>query len=275
MANLIEGSPARYHLATIPGVIQIAVNKSVMLTPTAFSRELTSAIQEELKLPEPFNPPSADKEWGFGPIIQQNEQPGSEWVIFNAGLPDVDIDQTRAFAVAATLGLVLSVLNQSDIESLAQSPQYSKVELSNSRGGFNSNPMYVGLFEPFVSWIKDKTEEEMTPPVLESMRSALAKLRPQSASFLQDRIRLRKSHTGLVNFYAPGDATALGSFERPEYESTGSTEGPISAGFKRTLKHGLSPKNLDHVYSQLVLLAGVAKLEELATGGYFKSSQTA
>ncbi len=79
MGYLKEGSPARYHLATTGEVIQIAVNKKIVLRASNFSPRLTEEISKTNNLPDLFIPPSSDREWGFGPILREEQSENPEY----------------------------------------------------------------------------------------------------------------------------------------------------------------------------------------------------
>src|SRR3989344_795177 len=105
MANLIEGGPARYHLGANPQGIEIAVHKSVVPTAEDFPAEDTVAIGAFLRLPVTFIPPTDDRGWGFGEVLETKDSPNREWVIYDARFPKGinPVDDDRGFAYSASV----------------------------------------------------------------------------------------------------------------------------------------------------------------------------
>ncbi len=275
MSKLTEGSPARYRLAAEPGAIQVAVNKSIIPSASDFQAEQTDSIRERLDLPRIFTPPNPDREWGFGPVLKDTGIQNPEWVIFQADLPQLKTnDDVEGFAVAATLGLLFSTLNEAEVECSSEIQQGLKVSLTNSKRSFSSNDLYIALFSPIMNFLKATHDGGLEKAVSEAMLSAYTSLRGVDKSgYFRNLITLNRPSDEIMYFRAPGNATELQYSKREKILGRSSkTTGPLIDRVITETSHRLTPKNLDHVDSQLTLLAGVAKLEEIATGGYFKSS---
>lgn len=275
MPALQEGDRARYHLGTTPKSIEIVVNKAVVPTAEDFPSETTEYFRRELGLLHSFTLPSSDKEWGYGSVIRQFNASNPDYVIFQADLPIMDNGNSRTgYAIAATLGLIFSTLYQTDKKSTSNVPQFCHVNLTNQnpdRQIFNNNPMDVTLFQPFVDWIQSNNDVNVEKIVSESMIQAYSTIHPnEETEYWHDGTVFKKVSDSIMYFHVPGDATSLSYHQETITELIPDATGPLSNRFKRLVKHRLTPKNLDLVDSQLTLLVGVAKLEELATGGYFR-----
>jgi hypothetical protein len=263
MSKIQEGEPSRYHLGTSSTTIDIAINKGVAPDASGFPIKDMDVIRKYLQLPQEFILPSPDREWGFGPVLKLVDSPNPGWLIYQATLPDgiSSKDDNDAFQVAATLGILFHDLNTTDRISNSTVPQNLTVSLNSGRNWRDGNPIWVTINKPLVRWINMHLESALAPAIENTMTEAFNRISgnrsTEDQKYYRNKIKFRMSAPKFVSFDVPGDAS-LNSGTALIYENS-------------NLKgYELSSHNVDRVVSQLTLLTGIAKLEELAFGNCFE-----
>lgn len=257
MGYLKEGSPARYHLATENHGLLIAVHKKSIPSEDCYDPDQTEKVAEQNDLPEDFIPPSSDREWGFGPVLREEQSLNPEFVIYTCDFPKRGKENSdEIWSTAATLMLFFHALNFSK-ESGSEVKQNLAVRMVLDRKkSYYGAGLGVELYSPLTIWIERNFNQERQISVKETMINAFHQMwNNQGDQHVFDRdFNVSVTKPDLVHLSVMGDACSL---DPDEF---------IHNGYG----YDLTPHNTDSPIQQLSLLTGVAKLEELATNRYFR-----
>ncbi len=255
MGYLKEGDPARYHLATNEEGLLIFVHKKAVPIASDFRANIVEAIAQRNNIPDLFLPPSADREWGFGHVLREQNSDNSDFISYVCELPKSfppDGNPDRVFGVTSTLMLLFDALNlRNDTNSQTKQNLMVQMAVDRTRDAYGS-PISIKLFSPITHWIGEHATQRIKERIGDSMFEAFSKMWNTDGEF-GNQFRVGINHPNLIHLAVFGDACGLD----PEYID------------KKSLTYTLVPHNTDSPIQQLSLLAGVAKLEELATEKYF------
>lgn len=201
-------------------------------------------LRERLGLPEFIFPNS--RLWGFGNTISTDGENG-DWITWKCELPTARNFGTKAFAISATLNVIFNLLRNCEITGDTNQTQLlainSWMTLNAPHGGFFS----VILSSSLCEWISQRGyyyKEEIDAAMVAAYKRM---------TYKKDRLACKNSigvqfdgrHT---MFFTEGNACSL----NPE------------GGALNESGDKLMPHNVDLILQQLVLFAGVAKLNQLA-----------
>ena len=257
MGYLREGDPARYHLATTPNGIDVAVHKQAIVKPTDINRNLVDNLARNFGVPHSFTFPSPDREWGFGPVLTQVDSPNPDWVLYSCDLPQGKPGgiNRKSIATSATLSVLFGALEQEGKETDSPIQQHQIIDAMHvSLGDSEGFGLIVHLNPPLIQWLTENMSEPVSETVVEAMMKSYHRMwKTRPSPF--DR------HQFYVNWQEPGLL-----FTRVPMATLNSDRD----GFKLGRGYDMSTNNSDLPHQQLSLLVGLAKIEELATGAYFR-----
>jgi len=277
MAYLKEGSPARYHLAPTPTGIEIGVHKTAAAILTEIKPDIENSKVEDLKLVHSFIPPSKDRPWGFGEIIKTDESENPDWVLYSLDFPPLlgkkgeRSNHEPQIAVSATLDTLFTRLWIADIDI---KDNYAKQQMHIKNGVFKLDESALGvrlgypigavLFEDFVRWSRQHSSVNLRKGVENTMKSAHARLwggEKKATRLLASEFNMNWVEPKWLHLSVSGNACGLEAEMDERYLDT---EEDLDSGYR------LTPHNVDGPVQQFSLLSGLAALEEMAVGQYYK-----
>lgn len=218
---------------------------------------LIESLRKELKLPEFIGP--TEKQWGFGQIIAREED-GPDWVSMKCSLPVIerkrdsqrveDWGWDEAYVVSASLETLFRALDwmENEVETSYALPQLLTIAEFNTREGTNGGQLSVKIGKAMGPWLERQPDNSEGEKMVVAMMDVDSHMFPFRSS-PRYRFSVRFHHSRNMVFKCPGNACGL----YPE----GSSD-PNETGFM------LYPHNTDNPHQQLMLLAGVAAMHELA-----------
>lgn len=260
MGYLREGDPARYHLATTPNGIDIAVHKQAIIKPTDVDKSLIDNLTRNFGMPHYFTFPSPDREWGFGPVLRQVESPNPDWVLYSCDLPQgkPGAINRSSIATSATLSVLFRALGQEGKGTSASVAQHQTVNSMNSSlGDLEGFGLIVHLNPPLIQWLAENISGPISETVVEAMMRSYNKMWKTKPSLVDRR-------DYYVDWQEPGVL-----FTRVPMATLNSDRDDFKIG----RGYDMSTNNSDLPQQQLSLLVGLAKIEEMATGEYFRKPQ--
>jgi len=264
MGFLHEGDPARYHITPTETGIAVAVNKQTIPNFKIASAGRMDEIARYLKIP-PFIKPSSDHEWGFGPVFKETQSPNPDFVLYSCDFPHVfDKKQYNADGISAVLQSLSSLftfIGFSDGISNSPVEQQMDIDLDLDRSAtLYVAPISAEIYSTLVKWMRNNLNDSVASQIKESMKIGYLNMwndkvyTPHVSEF-----RLFWNNPKWLILAVPGDAADLGPNMHQIYD-----ESENETGYRMT------PHNVDSPHQQLTLLTGLAKLDEIATDGYYK-----
>ncbi len=255
--------PAWYHLDAGKGIIDVNVHKSAVSSFSQIDPSDAEWYKAYHKLREPFIPYSADREWGFGPRIQTDENADPNWVTLKCPLPisaGGALDHEGQYLTSATLQLLFSRLNKFQGEVSSETLQMLLVQLSPCQRMPARSGIYADVKPVLSIWLSEnmngKTEGAISSTMLESYKRMFGDRDYVTGNdFLPNM-----SPPNLISFEYPSSGCALEPSLRDSYSET--------VDFK--MGYMLIPHNVDYPWQQLTLLSGAAKLSYLATSAVYR-----
>lgn len=268
MGYLREGDPARYHLAATETGIQVAVNKMAVPQASDFPERKTREFAQENGLISTFIPPTVYKEWGYDGSIVTMDMQNPDWVLYECPLPPAfnevgEQDYDALYSSAASLKLLFDALNYTEKDSNAKVSQnlFVQLALDRSRGMWGA-PINVRIYPPLAEFIGDKLNKRGVKKVESTMKDLFYRMwsheEDKREGLFDNQFRLIRMRGNLIYLQTFGNACDLG----PEMEGSRIGE----PGYEMT------PHNTDNAMQQLSLLAGIATIEALKTGAYFRAN---
>lgn len=259
MGYLKEGDPARYHLATASDGLHVAVHKKAIVEPSDINRRQVDTIARYFGFPHSFILPSSDHEWGFRPVLRQTESPNPNWVLYSCDLPQgtaYHINK-KDYATSATLGLLFDLLEEPNKETDSPVQQQQTIDL---RPSFDSDSLMIAhLNPPLVQWLRENISESIGDVVSKAMMKSYDRMyRSKDHPPIHRRFTIDWVEPKWLFLGVPPFANLNSNMD----SRTGHDEG-----------YDIVANNVDLPHQQLSLLVGLAKIEELATGAYFRNPQ--
>ncbi|MBI3984758.1 MAG: hypothetical protein HY344_02335 [Candidatus Levybacteria bacterium] len=262
MGFLQEGDPARYHLATTESGLDIAVHKKALPKPSDIDTRQASRLARYLKLPGDLVLPSADHEWGFGPVLRQIESPHPDWVLYSCDLPQGqqrNIGKTGV-AQSTTLSLLFELLEREGKETDSVVQQHQTVNVMvNGIGVPEGFGLIAHLNPPLLSWLGENMSDPVSEVITDAMIKSFHKMYGSKPSIYDAR-----------EFYVDWQESGL-LFTSVPRAFFNTARGTVIPG----MGYDMTTNNSDFPHQQLSLLVGLAKIEELATGEYFRKAPQA
>jgi hypothetical protein len=254
MGLLREGDPARYHLATTPDGIEVAVHKKAILAPADINKRDVEFFKRCYGMPQSFTFPSADREWGFEAVLSQQESPNPDWLLYTCDLPKATAGKLnpKLLATSATLSILFDGLSHEDCATDASRFQYQSVSRMDAMLG-GSFELIVHLNPPLLDWLQKNMSESLSDTVVDAMFKSFRKMNKSRYPMPKQDYYMEWQEPGLLFTRVPG--TTLNAY-REEY--------------RKGLGYDMSTNNSDLPQQQLALLVGLARIEEMATGKYFR-----
>jgi len=258
MSYLESGSPVRYHLSPQPTGIDVAVRKEAAVTEIFYSEKELGQIGSSFGFDNKFVLPSSDREWGFGPVISQQESPNPDWIIYSLNYPHIfNQNGVTQAETSQSLDLLLRAVRYKDISLTEGVPQNLDVRLGLIRGHLNASPIDADMYPPVQAWLADNDTIKEERAVEKAMKTVFTHMWDRSAANLfRHDFLARWSGRKKLYLKVPGDACDLS----PETYVHDDPEFP----------YRLTPHNVDSPHQQLTLLAGLAKIEEMIAGNYYR-----
>ena len=264
MGHLSEGDPARYHITPTEKGIAVAVNKQTLPNFEITTQERMDEIARYQGIPS-FIKPSSEHEWGFGPVFKETQSPNPEWVIYSADYPHIfkkdRFSADKAIALSQSLSTLFTFVGFSENTSSSPVEQQMDVDLGIDRSAtFHGAPIGAEVYESLVKWMRANLDDDTAIQIRKSMQRGYQNMwndhdfTPDFSDF-----RLFWNQPKWLFLAVPGDAADLGPHMYHIFD-----ESENETGYR------MGPHNIDGPHQQLSLLSGLAKLDELATNGYYK-----
>lgn len=209
--------------------------------------------------------PPGESSWGFGEVLHVCESERDDWQSWTITIPQVtprladgkrdglrEIDWNTPFAISSTLHVLFTLMFILDDECKGDCIEHQLVEYDVNPGrGMGQSGMAAGLSPMVVAWVVEQVENQSHPVIDVNMRNAHMRL------FALDALDRYDAYYIGSEFYEPhrihlkcaNNATGL---DPDSHQLTGDDRG-----------YELVPHNVDTPMEQLVLLTGVATLEQL------------
>lgn len=216
--------------------------------------------QKDYPLPPFQNPTSPTGSWGFGGNVHPLRSRRSGWVAFVTTLPvqEKPLDLAKWYQPSASLNALFMALRYPEFRTDFDRPQLLVV----SGVMAFARHTYAGAVEASISpalrqWLARDEERLEIPSAAQAMYQTwrgIDKEKPKYSRFFRERFQAETRSRGLLHLSVPGNACGLD----PEISYFGAEEG-----------YTLVPHNTDGVVQQWALLAGLAKICELARADGF------
>jgi len=250
--------PAWYTLEIQDKQFRLSLHKQAIVARSDYFRRLTR-LYDDMHFAHPFILPSADREWGFGPVIAESQHPElSDWLIYQCNLPaylkNKEIDWNSIFEVAAPLSMIFRQLSTLQLATDSGFPQMTEIRLDSSRS--NENPIFVDVRPALSKWIHNNIGRGQEPVIAKVMQNTYVYM--HGSQYVHDynfNVWFRQPHR--IDLQCPGNACSLNP--SATYYSD-----RIGEAFE------LTPHNVDDPIQQLTLLSGLAKIDKLAHEGFLK-----
>lgn len=217
--------------------------------------------KKDYPLPPFINPSGPAQAWGFGGNAKPLPPSRSGWVSFVVTLPQGQepLDLAKWYQPSATLNAIFRAVRFPEFRTDFSKPQLVVISglMTDARN------VYAGAIEAAISpamrrWLSQKPEGTKLPAAAQAMYQTwrrIEKERPEHPGWFRQEFDTSINGVGLLHLTVPGNACGLD----PEVGGfTGKDEG-----------YTLVPHNTDGVVQQWALLAGLAKVGELARADGF------
>ena len=205
-----------------------------------------------------FIPPRGGA-WGFDGALSQGDETDG-WIEHSAPLPTPSQSAktwSRRRKLSASLQIPCMLLDLTGVETTTNRAQLMLVEMEIARAREpHGAPISAKFSQQFCRWVAhilgDQEGIYDYEPVSDAMKKAFAHM-CESTPYMDQRFQAQLRSPGRIDLTCPGDRTSL----NPTYAPSD------SSGYE------IHPHNVDDTLQQLTLLAGLAKLHELARADGF------
>jgi len=216
-------------------------------------------LKQQLNLLD-FIPPT-EKVWGYGKFLEWSRPNRKGWITLACKLPVVirgeRVSQLTGLSISASFGALFAALACVDKVETGEPRQLVAIEFFNTGTRLYGCSLLASLTPRFVSWLSTEEETHHWKEVAAAMAAAYFALWPGSRKFCSEksdfRPMLRKPYW--VHLDVPGNACGLD----PEGHDF------VEEGYG----YELVPHNTDSAIQQLTLLAGLARLNQMARADGF------
>lgn len=239
----------RYHLRSSGKEVSIAVHKKAL--PKERELKRLSYLGRNLEVPRELKFPSGQDAWGFGPVLVF-QSTDSDWLIYSADLPPTGLGMPNdnVYATSATLAILFESLNWNEYHTGTSRDQLLKVSLElNREKRFYGANIHVAVGDSLAKWISGNLDNGVKEALIDTMQTAFNKMRKTKVS--KEEFKVSFDEPKYIHLDCPGNRTGL---DPTEMFSDDPNTGYV-----------LTAHNSDSPVQQLVLLSGVAKLEEIAS----------
>lgn len=253
----IETVPAWYELSLKgPRTLIIRVHKKGF--PDLEGRTwdtiwISEELQKEIGF-TPFGNPTDDA-WGFEKCLKRVDVGNPDWLCYEAEFPiykDANgtylTDARARRSLRCTLYILFMALSLSERETGCAIPQLMTIENIGIREEMYGGTLNAIVTPTLASWLSQQPDHWHLEPVLAAMKDAYHAMWASKPDYFQFGAICRQPKW--INLSVPGNACGLDPSDY--YDKSPDT------GYK------LSPHNTDSGLQQLTLLAGLAKLCDLA-----------
>jgi len=246
--------PAWYNLETNGDQFCVSVHKEAISGSDDYYQRVLRLFAD-LNLPDTFTPPTADKEWGFGQIIQEYQHPElADWLVYKCKIPSLEKKDSLwpiILETTATLALIFRQLSRIKTPTDSKFPQLMEVNLEVNLNG--EHPISAEVRPAFLKWVNFHigrgSETEVAQVMLENYKRMCG-----SKDVFDYHFQVQMKHPYDIYLQCPGNACGL--FPAGRYRSD------------KLEAYEMTSHNVDTPFQQITLLVGIAKFNQLAMDDY-------
>lgn len=259
--GLSRDVPAWYKLDANKGNLSLSINKQTLPQIKEQLNRVAQKYQDHLSLNHPFTPPSSDREWGFGPVLsEQEDKENSGWLIYTCSLPAYKkaegIDWDSLYETSATLEVLFRNLLIAENQTDSLSPQMIEINLITGKKSSYGGTLSAIVRPALAKWLNINVDTKKGPVIAQVMKDAYFRMFDTDKELFDHNFRVSIRDPKWINITCPGNACGLDQ------------EFPASSGLD--VGYELQPHNVDGPVQQLTLLSGLAKLDNLAHLDYLQ-----
>ncbi len=211
MAHGLSGDiPAWYKLSFGGNSLSVVVHRLAVSTVKETCQPLSEGYQDMMKLPKSFTSVNDKGPWGFSEVVQTQEGPTTDWLIYQMLLPnqrqDKSIDWDKVHASAATLEVLFNCLNLYDGETNSPASQLMELHSDLSTPGDRHAAEFSAIFRPvLLGWINDNAQSGKKQRLIEkSMKRAYDEMwKSGRSSYARNEFQARLYSPGRLNLSIP------------------------------------------------------------------------
>ena len=198
---------------------------------------------------DPFILPQIEKAWGYGEILVPIQSEEQGWLVYECKIPQ---HGKNVLALRSTLDILFTALTLFKEETNCKRNQLIVVDYLLVRNKDIYGGALTVTLTPTVSrWLSEKKERFRLVEVEKAMMMTDVHMHPdiEFGRFHKDEFRVSCQGSKFVNFQIPGNACGLDpeNYHDPD----------PNIGYR------LCPHNTDTSSQQLMLLVGIAKLQDI------------
>ncbi|NMC36652.1 hypothetical protein GYA49_06470 [Candidatus Beckwithbacteria bacterium] len=251
----IKDLPAWYSLDTTENRFLLSVHKQGIIGSAEYYQLLINFLYSHINTQCPFIPPSADHEWGFGPIISEYQHPSlSDWLIYECSLPTPQGGEE--YRVASTLSMIFRQLSEIKHPTNSNFPQMLEVHIDVDSSG-RQHSIFVKIRPALSRWLDFNAGKGRELDIIKVMREVYILMRG-SVEYIRKSNLNATIRSCEIKLVCPGNGCWLAPAATPYGQRVGEA-------------YEMTPHNIDDIVQLLTLTVGVAKVDKLALEDYLNS----